>query len=203
MLRVDDLTYEYDGVKYHYNLELDRSQIVAVMGGSGSGKSTLLDLMCGFLDPISGKVILDAKDISKLPVQDRGISILFQKDNLFEHLSIKKNLELSGAKGGFLSILKDVGLEGFEDKQASDLSGGEQQRVALARTLLKKSDILLLDEPFSALDQTNRHQMLDLIKKITVDKKLHTIFITHNQEDADMIADKIYYMRDSRLSESR
>jgi len=201
LLIVKDLKYRYDGITYEYNLELDRGEIASIMGGSGSGKSTLLDLISGFLKADFGQIIVDHKDITNLPIRDRDIAILFQHDNLFEHLSVKENIQIGLKKDKYISkILKELGLEGFEDKKASMLSGGEEQRVALARTLLRGDKILLLDEPFSALDETNRLKMLDLIKKITKEKNLYTIFITHNKEDAIKIADKNYYMREGILS---
>jgi len=200
LLIVKDLKYRYDGITYEYNLELDRGEIASIMGGSGSGKSTLLDLISGFLKADFGRIIVDHKDITNLPIRDRDISILFQHDNLFEHLSVKENILIGLKKDKDISkILKELGLEGFEDKKASMLSGGEEQRVALARTLLRGDKILLLDEPFSALDETNRLKMLDLIKKITKEKNLYTIFITHNKEDADLISDKRYTMKDAKL----
>ncbi|RUM66503.1 MAG: thiamine ABC transporter ATP-binding protein [Sulfurospirillum sp.] len=195
MLTVSNLKYIYNQITYQYSLELKEGEIVAVMGESGSGKSTLLDLLCGFLTPLSGTIMLNNQEISKTPLKNRDISILFQNDNLFEHLSIKENLTI-GVKKDFdlTKILKEVGLNGYENKTPDQLSGGEQQRVALARTLIRESKILLLDEPFSALDTKNRHLMLELVKKITVSKNLHTIFITHNKEDVSMIADKVYQM---------
>jgi len=200
LLIVKDLKYRYDGITYEYNLELDRGEIASIMGGSGSGKSTLLDLISGFLKADFGQIIVDHKDITNLPIRDRDISILFQHDNLFEHLSVKENIQIGLKKDKDISkILKELGLEGFEDKKASMLSGGEEQRVALARTLLRGDKILLLDEPFSALDEKNRLKMLDLIKKITKEKNLYTIFITHNKEDADLISDKRYTMKDAKL----
>ena len=201
MLIVKDLEYFYEGVRYLYNLSLNRSQIVAIMGGSGSGKSTLLDLIAGFLKPNRGSIILQDKDITNSTISEKKIAILFQNDNLFEHLSVEENIKIGLKKSVDVhEILKEVGLDGFKDKKAQMLSGGEQQRVALARTLIRESQILLLDEPFSALDETNRHKILNLIEKLTKKRNLYTIFITHNKEDAMKIADKIYYMEDGILS---
>jgi len=201
LLIVKDLEYFYEGVRYLYNLSLNRSQIVAIMGGSGSGKSTLLDLIAGFLKPNRGSIILQDKDITNSTISEKKIAILFQNDNLFEHLSVEENIKIGLKKSVDVhEILKEVGLDGFKDKKAQMLSGGEQQRVALARTLIRESQILLLDEPFSALDETNRHKILNLIEKLTKKRNLYTIFITHNKEDAMKIADKIYYMEDGILS---
>jgi thiamine transport system ATP-binding protein len=199
LLKIDDLSYRYDGKTYRYDLICNEGEIVAVMGGSGSGKSTLLDLIAGFLDPLSGEILLDGEDLVKKDIKSRNITILFQYDNLFEHLSVEKNLSLGVEKRDFKEILKEVGLQGYESKLAANLSGGQAQRVALARALLKESKILLLDEPFSGLDQKNRLIMLDLISKITKEKKLHTILITHNEDDVKQLGCKVYKMRDFRL----
>ncbi len=200
MLSVKHLTYSYLGFTYRYDLELEASQIAAVLGKSGSGKSTLLDLLGGFLEPQSGEILLDGRHLEALPVSQRNIAILFQHNNLFEHLTVAQNLTIGlNNKPNIKSILAEVGLEGYEDRFASQLSGGEQQRVALARTLLRQSHILLLDEPFSALDSHNRHAMLDLIRRITDERKLHTVFITHNLEDSRLIADKCYEMKQHQL----
>ncbi len=201
MLRVNHLTYNYLGITYRYDLTLEASQIAAVLGKSGSGKSTLLDLLGGFLKPQSGEIILDGIHLEDQPISKRKIAILFQNNNLFEHLSVAQNLTIGlKQKPDIKTILKEVGLEGYEDRYASQLSGGEQQRVALARTLLRQSRILLLDEPFSALDSHNRHAMLNLIRRITDARKLHTIFITHNLEDSHLIADKCYEMQHYQLT---
>jgi len=200
LLEIKDLEYIYENITYRYDLTLQKSQIAAIMGSSGSGKSTLLDLIAGFLQPSKGKIILEGRDISRVGIEKREIAILFQNENLFEHLSVSENIKIGLKKRvNIQNILKEVGLEGFDKKSAQMLSGGEAQRVALARTLLRGSKILLLDEPFSALDEENRHKMLNLIKRLTKEKNLYTIFITHNKEDALKIADKLYYMKDHHL----
>jgi ABC-type Fe3+/spermidine/putrescine transport system ATPase subunit len=159
--------------------------------------------MAGFLKIESGSILLDGVDISKKPIEKRDIAILFQHNNLFEHLNIQDNITIGNKKKIDLgSILKELGLEGYEKKYPHQLSGGEQQRVALARTLLRGDKILLLDEPFSALDRKTRLRMLSLIAKITKEKNLYTIFITHNKEDSDLIANKLYIMRDFCLEEN-
>jgi thiamine transport system ATP-binding protein len=201
LLRIDNLSYSYDGQVYKYDLSSKKGEIIAVMGGSGSGKSTLLDLIAGFLEPISGDILLDDKSLVNRDIKDRSITILFQYDNLFEHLSVEKNLSLGVEKRDFKEILKEVGLQGYESKLAANLSGGQAQRVALARALLKESKILLLDEPFSGLDQKNRLIMLDLISKITKEKKLHTILITHNEDDVRALECRVYDMVGFELAE--
>jgi thiamine transport system ATP-binding protein len=204
MLKIDNVTYTYpqSTVTYRYDLEVNPKEVVAVLGASGSGKSTLLDIMAGFLTPKEGKMMLDGVDFTSLPTAKRPLSILFQKHNLFEHLSVIKNLllgmsspDLSKAE----SILKEVGLEGYGHKMANALSGGQQQRVALARVLLRDKPVLLLDEPFNGLDSDTRKEMLALVKTMTVQNSLHTVMVTHDMSDVEAIASRAYKMRDNRL----
>jgi thiamine transport system ATP-binding protein len=210
MLEIDNLTYKYKDEKseYRYTLKAKEGEVVAIVGNSGSGKSTLLDLIAGFVTPFSGKIMFDNLDIIKLSIQKRPLTILFQNHNLFEHLSVEKNIVLGISKTLRATedekkltneILKEVGLEGYGDKLASTLSGGEQQRVALARALIRKKPILLLDEPFSGLDINTHDAMLELVKNITIKNSLQTIMVTHDMRDCDLIADFVYRMEDYQL----
>ena len=210
MLNIKNLKYQYKNANdiYTYNLEVQPSEIVAILGQSGSGKSTLLDIVAGFIEPSSGSVMLEGNELLGQSVEKRPITILFQNHNLFEHLTVQKNILLGVSKvlkdsieelGKVQDILKEVGLEAHEHKLASQLSGGQQQRVALARVLIRREPILLLDEPFTGLDEKTRLEMLDLVKKITLEQKLHTIMITHDEEDAQRIADHVYHMENNTL----
>jgi len=206
MLHIDELTYRHqnDQTPYRYTMQVERGEIASVMGSSGSGKSTLLDLIAGFMRPQSGAIVLDGKHLEDLPVKERGVSILFQQHNLFEHLNVRKNIML-GREGlsdeAVSAMLKKVGLEGYEDRLASELSGGQQQRVALARVLLREEPILLLDEPFTGLDETSRKEILDLLRGITTEHGLHTIMVTHDPSDAEAIADIRYIMQEHILKQ--
>jgi len=210
LLSIKDLQYQYKNANdtYTYDLEVQPSEVVAILGQSGSGKSTLLDIVAGFIEPSSGSVKLDGQELLGLSVEKRPITILFQSHNLFEHLSVQKNILLGVNKTlndsieeveKVRTILKEVGLEAHEYKLASELSGGQQQRVALARVLIRRESILLLDEPFTGLDETTRLEMLDLVKKITQEHNLHTIMITHDREDAERIANHVYQMQNHTL----
>ncbi|WP_121627895.1 thiamine ABC transporter ATP-binding protein [Poseidonibacter antarcticus] len=211
MLKIKNLQYKYKNSNtketYTYNLEVKESEIIAILGQSGSGKSTLLDLIAGFIDPLSGSILLDQKELLSLSVEKRPMSILFQNHNLFEHLNVQKNILLglgrtnADDKKAVSNILKKVGLEKFEHTLSSQLSGGQQQRVALARVLLRNEPILLLDEPFSGLDEQTKIIMLDLVKNITQEHKLHTIMVTHDMQDCKRIASKVYRMQNYLLEE--
>ncbi len=208
MLKIDKLIYNYKNEnEYNFSLDAKRGEIVGIIGASGNGKSTLLDLIAGFLKPTSGTIKFDGKNLSNIPPEKRPITILFQNYNLFEHLSVKRNI-LLGINGSskksdlqkVRQILEEVGLNGFEDKKALALSGGQQQRVSLARSLLRDKPILLLDEPFSGLDFDTRVHMLELVQNITKTKDICTLMVTHEIDDCKKIADKSYEVKNGKLT---
>ena len=209
MLNIKNLQYQYKDTQntYTYNLSAKPQEIVAILGQSGSGKSTLLDLIAGFVDASSGSISFADIELLPLAVEKRPMSILFQNHNLFEHLDVQKNILLGLGKiqntniQKVQNILKEVGLEEFEYTLVTKLSGGQQQRVALARVLLRKEPILLLDEPFTGLDDDTRLNMLDIVNEITIKHNLHTIMVTHDIEDCERIASKVYKMEKCKLIE--
>lgn len=212
LLNITDLKYQHKNADdmYEYSMSVKPKEIVAILGQSGSGKSTLLELLAGFLHAQSGSIVLDEHDLTEESVESRPISILFQNHNLFEHLSVQKNILLGISKTLKSSqkelekvkmILREVGLEKYEHTIASSLSGGQQQRVALARALIRREPILLLDEPFTGLDTDTRIEMLDLVKKITHENNLHTIMVTHEIEDCERIANRVYKVENQKLVE--
>ncbi len=209
MLEVKDIYFHYEKQKqdYRYDFSLGKGEIIAISGVSGAGKSTLLDLIAGFLMPNKGEINLNDQDILSLPPEKRPVSILFQNDNLFEHLSVNKNIALgvlgnensNENQAAISNALKDVGLENFGNQLASKLSGGQKQRVALARTLLRNRPILLLDEPFTGLDEKTAKDMQALLKKLVKQHKWHAIIVTHNKYDANAMGAKNYVMKNAIL----
>lgn len=210
MLKITNLTYQHDSAEdtYRYSMTVKPKEVVAILGQSGSGKSTLLDLLAGFLPASSGSITLGDEELTALSVEERPVTILFQAHNLFEHLTVQKNILLGISKTlrpskaeseKVKTILEKVGLERYADTLVSSLSGGQQQRVALARVLIRREPVLLLDEPFTGLDPDTRGQMLDLVKKITVENGLHTVMVTHEVQDCERIADRVYKMENNTL----
>ena len=209
MLQAEHLRFIHPGVTRQFDLSLvaKPGEITAVSGQSGSGKSTLLDLIAGFLVPSAGRLTLAGQDLLPLPPEQRPISILFQSETLFEHLSAYQNLELGlprGVTGGRQKIeaaLNEVGLPGVLKQRADTLSGGEKQRVALARTLLRDRPVLLLDEPFSALDDDTRGTIRTLVKSLTERQQWITLLVSHHVDDVEALATRRYQLRDGMLFE--
>lgn len=190
------------------NISLETEKIYAVVGPSGAGKSTFLNLISGFASISSGSIIWNEQEISHLPPAKRSVSILFQDNNLFPHLSVWRNLALAVTHWPKISrdneeklkaVMSEVGILGLENRKPSELSGGQQSRVALARVLLQKNKILLLDEPFSALGPSLKDQMLELIKKIAKNKKLLVLMVTHEPADAKKVASQTLVVKDKKV----
>jgi thiamine transport system ATP-binding protein len=209
MLRADELTFAYSGAAqtYAFSFAAESGAVTAISGASGSGKSTLLDLLAGFLAPSNGALTLDGKDILPLKPEERPVSLLLQTDNLFDHLSAEANVALGlpngvargEGKAMVADALAQVGLAGLGARAAATLSGGQKQRVALARTLLRHRPVLLLDEPFSALDDQTRHTTRELVARLTQSENWHTILVSHHGDDIAALASRHYRIVDGRL----
>jgi thiamine transport system ATP-binding protein len=209
MLRLEAITYAHQGAAetYRFDMQAEPGAVTAVSGPSGSGKSTLLDLIAGFLTPTAGRMDLDGHDLLPLPPEQRPVSLLFQSESLFDHLSAGRNVALGLPQAVparerdrlIAEALKEVGLVGIEAQRAGTLSGGQKQRVALARTLLRAKPILLLDEPFSALDDETRVTVRDLVARLTKAHGWHTILVSHHADDVAALATRRYRIADGKL----
>ena len=178
---------------------------VALIGPSGAGKSTLLSALAGFFAPTSGRILWQGQDITPLPPAQRPVSILFQDQNLFPHLTLAQNLGLglnprlrltAADRARIKETLARVGLAGMEGRKPGQLSGGQQGRAALARALLRARPILLLDEPFAALGPALKAEMLDLVAETATETGALTLLVTHDPEDAIRFADQTVLVAD-------
>ena len=208
MLLLDKATVSYAEKQWLFDLQLQTNGVYVLAGRSGSGKSTLLNLLGGFSSLESGDIQWNGESIIKLSPAQRPITTLFQQNNLFNHLTVYKNIALGIApnlklteimKADIVNVLDNVGLAGFEHKYPQQISGGEQQRVALARCLLRRKPVLLLDEPFSALDSTTRAQMLSLLNNIIREFSPCVVMITHDQRDADSMDATLMQMHEDHI----
>ncbi|TAF03322.1 MAG: sulfate ABC transporter ATP-binding protein [Nostocales cyanobacterium] len=192
------------------SLEINSGSLVALLGPSGSGKSTLLRLISGLEMPDSGKILLTGKDATYQSVQDRNIGFVFQHYALFKHLTVRQNiafgLEIRKApkkkiKGKVEQLLELVQLNGLGDRYPSQLSGGQRQRVALARALAVEPNVLLLDEPFGALDAKVRKDLRAWLRRLHDEVHVTTVFVTHDQEEAMEVSDEIVVMNKGKVEQ--
>ena len=190
------------------DISLESERVYAVVGPSGAGKSTFLNILSGFTEISNGSIVWNKREISGLPPSKRNISILFQDNNLFPHLTVWRNLALAVTqqpkisnddRSQLRSAMSEVGILGLENRKPSQLSGGQQSRAALARVLLQKNTILLLDEPFAALGPSLKDQMLELIKKIAKNRKLLVLMVTHDPADAKKIASHTIVVKENTV----
>lgn len=190
-------------ILHNINLDIKEGEFISLLGRSGCGKSTLLKSIAGLNELEEGKIILFGKEIEKVEPHKRGTVIVFQDLRLFPHLSVEKNIAFAmnlkkiskkEQKEVIKKLLKDVQLEGFENRKIKELSGGQMQRVALARALAAEPKILLLDEPFSGLDEKLREEMGRLVKNLQKENKITMILVTHDKNEALQLSDRIALM---------
>ena len=192
-----------------FTLSVARGEQIAILGPSGAGKSTLLNLIAGFLTPASGNMVIDGEDHTTTPPSRRPVSMLFQENNLFSHLSVQQNIGLglnpglklnASQREKILHIAQQMGIDSLLERLPGELSGGQRQRVALARCLVREQPILLLDEPFSALDPALRQEMLTLVAEVCREKQLTLLMVSHSVEDAARIAPRSIVVADGRIA---
>lgn len=192
------------------SVEINTGSLVALLGPSGSGKSTLLRLIAGLEQPDSGRIILTGRDATRQSVQDRHVGFVFQHYALFKHLTVRQNvafgLEIAKwppnrVKNRVSELLELVQLTGFGDRFPSQLSGGQRQRVALARALALEPKVLLLDEPFGALDAKVRKELRSWLRRLHDEVHVTTVFVTHDQEEAMEVSDELVVMNKGRVEQ--
>lgn len=209
MLVLENIVITQDDFRLTADFALVTGARVAVIGPSGAGKSTLLSVISGFFPAASGRILWEGRDISRLPPGERPLSILFQDQNLFPHLTVaenvglglRPNLRLSPAEAARVEeALARTGLRGMADRRPGRLSGGQQSRVALARVLLRSQPLMLLDEPFSALGPALKDEMLDLVSDIASETGATVLMVSHDPEDARRFSSETIVVAEGRAA---
>ena len=209
-LRIEDVVKEFDGYAAvnHVSLDIGKGEIFALLGSSGCGKTTLLRMVAGFETPSSGRIVLDGQDLSGLPPYERPLNMMFQSYALFPHLTVAENIAFGLKRSRMAAskiaerveaMLKLVQLGKFAGRKPHQLSGGQQQRVALARSLAKQPQLLLLDEPLGALDKKLREETQIELVNIIEQVGVTCMMVTHDQEEAMTMASRIAVMSEGRL----
>ena len=207
VLDIQNVTKQFGLVKAvdSFSLTVADGELVCLLGPSGSGKSTLLRMVGGFENPTGGAITIDGEDVTRVPPERRPTGMVFQSHALWTHMNVFKNiafglklrrLPAEEIKHRVDAVLELVGLGGYGTRQVTQLSGGQQQRVALARSLVLEPKILLLDEPFASLDQHLRERLREEVRDIQQRLGITTLFVTHGQDEALALADRIVVMRD-------
>ncbi len=211
-LLLDNLSVNYGATQalHKFTLAVNDNELVALLGPSGCGKTTVLKAVAGLLTPVSGDVRFDGASVLSTPAEQRGATLVFQKPLLFPHMTVVENVGFGlkmrrTAKAEIAArvaqALQWVRLAGYERRKPHELSGGQEQRVALARALVTEPRVLLLDEPFSALDENLRGEMRALVRELQQRLRITTIFVTHDQREALAVADRIALLLDGRLEQ--
>lgn len=209
-LEVKNLEKSYNNKKVleNINFQLNKGEILCILGPSGCGKSTILNSIGGFVQIDKGEIILNGENIEKLEPEKRKVATVFQSYGLFTHKNVYENIEYglkflkiskNERKNKVFEILKIVNLEGYENRKIHELSGGQQQRVALARSIVINPSLILLDEPFSNLDENLKDTMRKELKKLVNYFNMTAILVTHDQEDAFSIANKVLLMNQGKI----
>lgn len=204
-----NVTFDYEDMPMHFDLRVKKGERIAIIGESGAGKSTLLNLIAGFEQPTSGQIWLAHCEHSQTQPAERPVSMLFQDNNLFPHLTVAQNiglalrptLSLSPQQSAQVAAIADkMGIVELLNRRADQLSGGQKQRVALARTLLRDKPILLLDEPFSALDPKRREELQQLVAQLCRERELTLLMVTHQLAESRTLFDRVITVENGRIT---
>ena len=212
-VRIDNVTktFGHTTAVSNFSAELEDGHLICLLGPSGCGKSTLLNMLCGIIPVTEGKIFFDDKDVTKLPPDQRNIGMVFQNYALYPHMTVAENIAFplevlkvkkDERKARVEEIGKLVHVDNLLRRYPSELSGGQQQRVAIARAMVKRPQLLLMDEPLSNLDARLRLEMREEIRRIQKETGVTTVFVTHDQEEAMSISDSILLMKDGLLIQS-
>ena len=210
MLQLKNISKSFDGkeVIKNINLEINKGEIVSILGPSGCGKTTLLNIILGLTEVDTGSIVYDGNDLTDVSMEDRGFNIVFQDYALFPNLNAYKNITYGlknkpniSSKEEVNDLIKLLALEEHLDKKIDQLSGGQKQRVALARTMVMKPKVLLLDEPLSALDGVIKESIKDRIETIAKQYNLTTIIVTHDPEEALTLSDRVLIINEGQISQ--
>ena len=212
LVKIEHITKRFENMTAvnDFNMTFEDGKLVALLGPSGCGKSTMLNMLSGILPVTEGKIFFDDLDVTDMPPQDRGVGLVFQNYALYPHMSVLENIAFpleikkvpkAEREAKAREMAKLVHVDQFLERKPKQLSGGQQQRVAIARALIKNPKLLLLDEPLSNLDARLRLEMREEIRRIQLETGVTTIFVTHDQEEAMSICDKIVLMKDGFLQQ--
>ena len=195
-IKIDKITKKFDEIfcLKNFSISIKKGEIISIIGPSGSGKSTILKCISGICKIDKGKISINNKRVDNLPVNERNISYVFQESPLFPHLNVKKNILFNLKKYDkekLFFLLNKTKIENIQNKYPYQISGGENQRVALVRSLIRNPDLFLLDEPFNNLDNSNKNQLKKIIIDIIKETNTTTIFVNHETQDSLEISDKI------------
>ena len=213
MLKIKNIFLSYvndQDILKGIDLDLKKGEIISILGGSGSGKTSLLRVLAGLENPYKGEIFINGSPVVSesffVPTHKRNIGLVLQEKGLFPHLTIMQNV-CFGLKGSkteqrklALNLLKTFKVDRYVDSYPNNLSGGEQQRVAIARAIAPKPKILLMDEPFGSLDKELRENLRNETKEILLKNQISCIMVTHETEDADFMGNKIFTLKDGKIS---
>jgi thiamine transport system ATP-binding protein len=209
VIELDAVTFRYEDMLMRFDATFPEGSLTAIIGPSGGGKTTLLNLIAGFEAPLSGSVRIGGTDMTGILPGQRPVSMIFQDNNVFSHLDVWQNVAIGVApslkldakqRGSVDAALEKTGLSALRNRKPGEVSGGERQRIAIARALLRDKPVLLLDEPFAALGPALRRGMLDLLRDMQRERRLTILMVSHQPEDARYAASHTAFLAAGRIA---